>query len=184
MRKSYIYKTIDNDLIYVNNVGNEYLLTEAVSPLGDGTYDIITAFPKRECGDDEDILFNAECVDLKWFCGACYVKDYMSGKSKELLKACREFLDEEPKSKNKDEIEVFYTGGGIWLSAARAENNYYYIVSNEDEDGLLYFDHEDEDQDTDFPCQNCVWGKGVDEMLASERAIHAALVNALHEQMC
>lgn len=182
MRKSYIYKTIGNDLVYVNNIGNEYLLTEAVSPFGDGTYDIIVAFPMdKSVGDLEFGLFDA-VDDPKWFCGACYVKDYMSGKSKELLKACQDYLDEE--AKRKDEIEVFYTGGGIWLSAARAENNYYYIVSSEDEDGLLYFDHEDEDQDTDFPCQNCVWGKGVDEMLASERAIHTALVTALHEQMC
>lgn len=130
MRKSYIYKTIGNDLVYVNNIGNEYLLTEAVSPLGDGTYDIIVAFPKRECGDDEDILFNAECVNLKWFAGACYVKDYMRGKSKELLKACHDYLDEEAKEEDHPIADIFYTGGNCYCGILKTADGWFMAELN------------------------------------------------------
>jgi hypothetical protein len=130
MRKSYIYKTIGNDLVYVNNIGNEYLLTEAVSPFGDGTYDIIVAFPMdKSVGDLEFGLFDA-VDDPKWFAGACYVKDYMSGKSKELLKACHDYLDEEPKEEDHPIADIFYTGGGIYCGILKVEDGWFMAEAN------------------------------------------------------
>ena len=54
--------------------------------------------------------------------------------------------------------EAFYTGGGIWLSAMYGESgNTYFVVDNDDPNCLTCYDHNGEDQEDPFPCQNMVW---------------------------
>ena len=54
--------------------------------------------------------------------------------------------------------EVFYTGGGWWLSAMYGEGGqHYFVVDNQYPDCLTCYDHYGEDDDTDYPCQNMVW---------------------------
>lgn len=85
-----------DDIIYTNNVGRQYLLAEAVMPLGcnkHGTYDIIVAFPQRY--DEEDGLVVFDCdAPVKWFCDGMSVRDFFSGKNRDLLDSCASFLDE------------------------------------------------------------------------------------------
>ncbi len=54
--------------------------------------------------------------------------------------------------------QVFYTGGGIWIAAMYTHkvghDNIYLTVDCEDPMCITVYDHDEEDQDTDFPCQN------------------------------
>lgn len=60
--------------------------------------------------------------------------------------------------------EVFYTGGGIWLSAMWLDENRYAVTDNSDYmGGFCIYDHREEDQDTEFPCQNLVGEKCLTE---------------------
>lgn len=60
--------------------------------------------------------------------------------------------------------EVFYTGGGIWLSAMWLDENRYAVTDNSGYmDGFCIYDHREEDQDTEFPCQNLVGEKCLTE---------------------
>ncbi len=69
-------------------------------------------------------------------------------------------------------IETFYTGGGIWLTAASVENSpLYYILDSDWDDGLTLYDRTDEDDDTEFPCQNMVWSKETAELTKEEKAL-------------
>lgn len=179
MRKQYIYKDIlTNDLIFVNNVGDEFILTEAVSPLGDGTYDIIVAFPKSE---EEDGIFNME-RDPRWWCGASEIDDFLKGKSNNLLDNCRDYCNVLTLKKEND-IEVFYTGGGIWIAACKSENNFYYVTDNDNPFVLTCYDHEDEDTDEEYPCQNMVWSAEYRDLLPAQKIILDALRKSLEEQM-
>ena len=60
--------------------------------------------------------------------------------------------------KKPSKPEVFYTGGGWWLSAMYGEGGqHYFVVDNQYPDCLTCYDHYGEDDDTDYPCQNMVW---------------------------
>ena len=57
----------------------------------------------------------------------------------------------------KDKPEVFYTGGGIWLSAMWLDENHYAVTDNDlTMGGYWIYDHREEDQDEEFPCQDVV----------------------------
>ena len=88
------------------------------------------------------------------------------------------------------EPEVFYTGGGIWLSALYTDKNFYYVVDNDCDklydpcDCITLYDHStDEDDDTDYPCQNCVGSWEVANMNRDQRFYYTALKLALLDQM-
>ena len=60
--------------------------------------------------------------------------------------------------KKQTKPEAFYTGGGIWLSAMYGEGGRnYFVVDNEFPECLTCYDHNGEDQEDEFPCQNMVW---------------------------
>ena len=104
MKKGTIYKTIDDDLVYVNNMGEEYLLTESVSPLGNGTYDLIVAFKLNDNTepsewDDTFLDFDLAAAPI-WFCGASFVRSFLNGKTDSLIKDCHDYLDK------KDEVKA------------------------------------------------------------------------------
>ncbi len=178
MKKQYIYKDPNNDIFYVNNKGKQFLLTEAVSPLGTGTYDIIIALEVNL--DDDCMIGKAILHKDKYFFGASSLGDYLKGEDKFFLESCKQFLDD-PEEEKKP--EAFYTGGGIWLCAKYADDNHYYVIENDFNECLTYFDHNGEDQDTEFPCQNMVWSKNLDELSPAERKIHEELNKVLQEEM-
>lgn len=103
------------------------------------------------------------CDDLGVFC------DYASN------------LEEEPSAK----IEAFYTGGGIWLCGAYIDQNTYVCTDNDFfEDGFCIYDHREEDQDTEFPCQNPIGGTFLDDMTHEEIQLYNALRKVLLREMC
>lgn len=79
--------------------------------------------------------------------------------------------------------EAFYTGGGIWLSAMYIDERHYYTIDNCSVDSLWFYDHENEDDDIDFPTQNLIWEKDVTECTEDERRIYDVLRSALIEEM-
>jgi len=84
----------ENDMVYRNNKGKDFILTEAMDPRPSpgrrGTYDIIVAMPYINGSD-----FGWDCeASTKWFAGAYMVEDFCNGKPDELLYACHQFLDE------------------------------------------------------------------------------------------
>lgn len=87
------------------------------------------------------------------------------------------------------EPEVFYTGGGIWLSAAYITDTEYVTVEawdnreREIEECLTFYDHRDEDEDTLFPCQNMLDSRELVKLSAQEYRIWEKLHTALIEQM-
>ena len=88
------------------------------------------------------------------------------------VEAVKEFNDPKP--------EVFYTGGGIWLSAMYVDDHHYYVVDN-DWECLSYFDNSEED-DTNYCCQNMVWSKDKSELNPDELKVYTELKEALEQE--
>lgn len=62
-----------------------------------------------------------------------------------------------PQIVDRSKPEVFCTGGGFWLSAMWLDENRYAVTDNDmGMGGFCIYDHREEDQDTEFPCQNMV----------------------------
>lgn len=78
-------------------------------------------------------------------------------------------------------VEVFYTGGGIWLAAKYIADHVYAIVDSDFDECITYYD--DRDEDEKFACQNMVESIGIDEMGVADHSIweelHTALSNVL-----
>lgn len=91
MKNGYIYKTIDDDVAYCNNAGKSFILTEAKSPIGNSTYDIVVAFSVTE--DAKCEYFDMRNALVWWF-GASDISNFFEGKENDLLDACHSFLDE------------------------------------------------------------------------------------------
>jgi len=86
----------------------------------------------------------------------------------------------EPKRK----AEAFYTGGGIYISAMYVKENIYYAIDNDwYDDCFAIYDHRNEDQDTDFPCQNMIGFKEKSEFSAEDHEIFAQLKAALDHEI-
>ena len=92
-----------------------------------------------------------------------------------------------PYGLDPSKVEVFYTGGGIWLSALYVDDNLYFVVDSDWTESITLFDHRDEDQDTEYPCQNVMYSKAEDSadfpFTMFEKAVHKLLVEQLNEQM-
>ena len=96
-----IIKDADNSVIYINNIGERFMLTEAMSPLGPArakeSYDIVVGFKLRAYDGYEF----ADCdAPIKWFMGAGFIDDYFDANSSchdlaaaDLLESCRNNFD-------------------------------------------------------------------------------------------
>lgn len=91
-----------------------------------------------------------------------------------------------PQIVDRSKPEVFCTGGGIWLSAMWIDENRYAVTDNDCAmGGFCIYDHREEDQDDEFPCQNMVGEKYLNEteepykMTDEERYIYFRLHDAL-----
>lgn len=105
---------------------------------------------------------------------------------------CEDILDEmreedngsEEETHKKNEPEVFYSGGNIWISAMYIDDNIYCTTDNyEYEDCLVFYDHRTEDQDDPFPCQSWVNDKEKSEFSDEEWEIYNKLQAKLKEEM-
>lgn len=80
--------------------------------------------------------------------------------------------------------EAFYTGGGIWISAMYLDKDIYYAIDNDwYDDCFAIYDHNDEDQDTDFPCQNMIGFKEKNQFSAEDHEIYSKLKAALDHEI-
>jgi hypothetical protein len=134
MRTQYIYKTTSDDLIYVNNIGVHYLLTEAVSPLCVGSYDWIVAMKLNDkpWHEDEEDNFPMSYLDVytdaKWFCGASFAEGKTEHEKEFFLETLKGSLDskEEPKTEEKHPAaDIIYTGGGIYCGILKVEDGWF-----------------------------------------------------------
>lgn len=92
MKTSKIEVTATGDVVYYNNHGKPFLLSEAKSPIGKETYDIIVAFPGEV--DEENDCFRWVSTDVVWWFGAFVLRYYFSDADDSILKDCADFLDE------------------------------------------------------------------------------------------
>lgn len=67
-------------------------------------------------------------------------------------------------------IETFYTGGGVWLTACPISEKHYYIV--DEEYGCLSFYNDGGENDTDYPCERMVWSKSEDELTQRQKVLY------------
>lgn len=186
MENGIIYKSEYDDILYRNNVGDVYMLTEAVHPANNASYDIIVAFKLASETPTEDCEFFDLSADPVWFFGAfCELKAYFQGEADSLLGVCHDFLDEKtPEITKQGKIEVFYTGGDIWIAATYISENVYCVISNDLlSDGFGYYDHRKEDDDQDFPCQNEIDYKAYSEMTDAEKELFHKMKKELEETM-
>lgn len=86
------------------------------------------------------------------------------------------------KIKATNPVEVFYTGGGIWLAAKYVDDRHYYVLDN-DFYGLGYYDHTQEDDDLDFPCQNMIDSWDCEDLPETIKPIYQELHDALLRDM-
>lgn len=99
--------------------------------------------------------------------------------------AIAEWKKEDRKQSRIGKAEAFYTGGGIWISAMWIDENRYCTMDNSDyDDTLVTYDNRDEDDDIEFPCQNPVDFKHIDDMDENEKRIFCALKAELERVMC
>lgn len=96
------------------------------------------------------------------------------------------FNTETPQPESWIFADVFYTGGGIWLSAAYVDNFVYCVVDSDADDCLTWYDRSEEgnDADSDYPCVNMIASKNVDDLNAGERKIYDFLHDALLREKC
>lgn len=92
MKTSKIEVAATGDVVYYNNHGKPFLLTEAKSPIGKETYDIIVAFPGRV--DEVSGYFCWVSDAVVWWFGAFCLKYYFSDFDDSILKDCADYLDE------------------------------------------------------------------------------------------
>lgn len=77
-----------------------------------------------------------------------------------------------------EKIETFYTGGGIWLTAAKMKNStMYYIVNSEWPEGLSLYDRDGEDDDTEYPCQHDVSSTPRKDLTDREKALYYLMLD-------
>ena len=83
--------------------------------------------------------------------------------------------------------EVFYTGGGIWISAISIDETHYYTTDNDSEGWLYIYDRtgedtEDEFGEYEFPCQNIVGEIHKSQMDEEQKAYYRLLRKALQDE--
>lgn len=83
--------------------------------------------------------------------------------------------------------QAYYTGGGYWLCAMYLDDINYVVISNEDDDfGLSYYIHDEEDMacdDIEFPCYHWVKFVPLEEMTKGEILLWKSLKDELERAM-
>lgn len=75
-------------------------------------------------------------------------------------------------------VEVFYTGGGIWLSEMDLGNGTYAVVDSEYNDCLSIYKEAEEK----YMPEDMILSEGVAKLDLEQMKIYRALVNALKEK--
>lgn len=88
------------------------------------------------------------------------------------------------RSKKTIKPACFYTGGGIWISAMYVSKNIYYAIDNDwYDDCFAIYDHNGEDDDTEFPCQNMIGFKEKSEFSDEDHKLFNMLKSELLKEM-
>lgn len=91
--KSILYKNDSGDLVYMNNIGESWILTEARDFFEHKTYDIVVAFKMCEETDSDFCGWFDPDTPPVWFCGASFVDPHLECGNTELLECCHNYLD-------------------------------------------------------------------------------------------
>lgn len=187
-----IITTADGDRVYINNRGKAFLLVEAYGFDGK-SYDIVIAkevYLYENNGIHFDFYTDRETdisqLRCEWFYGA---SDFCGDKhADDALKVCKEELNDEHRELFKP--DVFYTGGGFWLSAMWIDDIHYYCISGYENHGkievefpncLPLYDSRGDDDDTEFGTMELVSEKGEEDFTETDCKCYEALVKALKE---
>lgn len=80
----------------------------------------------------------------------------------------------------KDDVEVVYTGGGIYLAVTQIGDTLA-VVTNDFASCISYY-HYMSDWNEMFMPENMIDSKGIDEMDAMDRAVYSELIAALKHE--
>ena len=165
----------NGDKLYHDPItGKEYLLMQGMDfSKNELSYDVCFVLENNEELSEEDCGYGNV---IGWFAGATLGDDWLD-------ECVASLLTEKHLSVPIGEASAFYTGGGIWLSAMYIDATHYAVVGSDFDRALSFYDHDGEDDDEFFPCQNMTDSKVVNEFSDADKAIYAQLVNELKRQM-
>ena len=78
----------------------------------------------------------------------------------------------------KDDVEVVYTGGGIYLAVTQIGDTWA-VVTNDFSTCISYYEYL---PDLDRALENMIDSKGIDEMDAMDKAVYSELIAALKHE--
>lgn len=81
-----------------------------------------------------------------------------------------------------ENIEVFYTGGGIWLAEVDANEEEYAVVSSEASEFLALYKKVEEDDEKYFP-EDMVLAQNKAELSPNLRALYDRLLSELKKEV-
>lgn len=118
----------------------------------------------------------AQSVEATYWNGATEVIDRITEvidyTEKQYIKDCEtnadgewvEMLHDAKAIKLTPQMETYYTGGGVWLTACVVDEDSYYIYDKESETLSLYSDRFDGWDGDEFPCMRMVWSDDIDNL--------------------
>ena len=103
-----------------------------------------------------------------------------------LNKAIDDFIGSRPKRHRitikEPVIDVYYTGGGIWLASAFISKNIYVTYSDECPECLAFYDKSQEDDYETYPCMEMIDCKEMYQMSASEKKLYKQIKEKLEKE--
>ena len=82
----------------------------------------------------------------------------------------------------RGEIDVFYTGGGIWLAEVELKDNKYAVVNSEYPDLFAIYQYAQAEDDKYYP-EDMLLDKHKDDLDEEHRKIYEALLSELNNRV-
>lgn len=76
-------------------------------------------------------------------------------------------------------VEVFYTGGGIWLAEMDLQNGTYAVVDSDYSECLSIYKFTDDEQ---YMPEDMIFSKGINQLDSEQKKIYDQLIAALKEK--
>jgi hypothetical protein len=78
-------------------------------------------------------------------------------------------------------VEVFYTGGGIWLAEMNLDNKRYAVIDSSYKECLTIYNYVDEDNK--YMCEDMIFSDNVANLDTEHKKIYYKLLKALNSKI-
>lgn len=179
----YTIETKNGETVIHSECGRDYTLTQTTGIRSGKAFDKIIIFDSTPNKDG----FWTGIVD--YFCGSSfYTDDQLLSDAKPYIEKYEDLhkYDDGFRQRVIGKPEVFYTGGGIWVSAMYIDEYHYIATDNcEYEDGFCIYDRMEEDGEFNdmFPLMNVIDDAQKDNFTEQERVYYNILRAALEKEM-